>query len=471
MLLAWLVSGCMFHGNTPLAQAPLSFTVDNTANPVKNLSENPWWHEVGSRELNSLVAEALDNNKQVSIASKNIEIAQSALDTVRLGWLPTISVMTGQIQSNGLVLLPNLPVPLAGTGGFFAFLPSWVVNIVQLPNQSKVAEKKLDVTVADYLAMRSSIAAQVVSSYALLLATIEEEKILNDLSNNLNDRFKTSGFMISQGLETEISITEQDSQRQKISVQLATNRSNQIAAKNALLTLVGRPLSDFTPSEKLSMLNLDYISPGNTPTSVLATRPDVVAARAKIQAADYDISATASSLVPTPTLATASITAWAKADGSRDTLNETVQMGLGTWTLNPQIIGQISSSNRQYDRAVINYVNVVDNAIKEVDNALADFVAKQTTLIKEEKIVANSRKNLTTYQAMFKSGLLSGTQYLQSVGQFDQANMAIVQAKLQTITSLTKLYQSMGGGATYNLKNYSLKDQSIVGIDSDNTKN
>jgi len=67
--------------------------------------------------------------------------------------------------------------------------------------------------------------------------------------------------------------------------------------------------------------------------------------------------------------------------------------------------------------------------------------------------------------------LLSGTQYLQSVGQFDQANMAIVQAKLQTITSLTKLYQSMGGGATYNLKNYSLKDQSIVGIDSDNTKN
>ena len=471
MLLAWFVSGCMFHGNTPLAQAPLSFTVDNSANPVKNLSENPWWHEVGSPELNSLVAEALDNNKQVSIASKNIEIAQSALDTVRLGWLPTLSVMTGQIQSNGLVLLPNLPVPLAGTGGFFAFLPSWVVNIVQLPNQSKVAEKKLDVTVADYLAMRSSIAAQVVSSYALLLATIEEEKILNDLSNNLNDRFKTAGFMISQGLETEISITEQDSQRQKISVQLATNRSNQIAAKNALLTLVGRPLSDFTPSEKLSMLNLDYISPGNTPTSVLATRPDVVAARAKIQAADYDISATVSSLVPTPTLASASITAWAKADGSRDTLNETVQMGLGTWTLNPQIIGQISSSNRQYDRAVINYVNVVDNAIKEADNALADFVAKQTTLIKEEKIVANSRKNLTTYQAMFKNGLLSGTQYLQSVGQFDQANMAIVQAKLQTITSLTKLYQSMGGGATYNLKNYSLKDQSIVGIDSDNTKN
>ncbi|MDO8692701.1 MAG: TolC family protein [Sheuella sp.] len=461
----------MFHGNTPLAQAPLSFTVDNTANPVKNLSENPWWHEVGSRELNSFVAEALDNNKQVSIASKNIEIAQSALDTVRLGWLPTISMMTGQIQSNGLVLLPNLPVPLAGSGGFFAFLPTWVVNIVQLPNQSKVAEKKLDVTVADYLAMRSSIAAQVVSSYALLLATIEEEKILNDLSNNLNDRFKTAGFMISQGLETEISVREQDSQRQKIKVQLATNRSNQIAAKNALLTLVGRPLSDFTPSEKLSMLNLDYISPGNTPTSVLATRPDVVAARAKIQAADYDISATASSLVPTPTLATASITAWAKADGSRDTLNETLQMGLATWTLNPQVIGQISSSNKQYDRAVINYMNVVDNAIKEVDNALADFVTKQTTLIKEEQIVANSRKNLATYQAMFKSGLLSGTQYLQSVGQFDQANMAIVQAKLQTITSLTKLYQSMGGGATYNLKNYSLKDQSIVGIDSDNTKN
>ena len=72
---------------------------------------------------------------------------------------------------------------------------------------------------------------------------------------------------------------------------------------------------------------------------------------------------------------------------------------------------------------------------------------------------------------MYKNGLLSETQYLQSAGLFDQASMAIVQSKLQTIISLSKLYQSMGGGATYAQQDYSLKDQSIVGIERDNTKN
>ena len=470
LLLACLLSGCMYHGNTPVAQGPLSFTVDNSTYPVKNLSETPWWNEVGSPELNLLVAEALDNNKQVSIASKNIEIAQSALDTVRLGWLPTISLMTGALNSNGLALLPNLPVPLVGSGSFSAFLPTWVANIVQLPNQTKVAEKRREITVADYLAMRSSIAAQVVASYALLLATLEEEKILRELSNNLDERYKTAGFMILQGLETKMSVLDQDSQRQKINIQMATNRSNQIAAKNALLILVGRPLSNYVPEGKLSQLNLDVLSPGNTPMSVLATRPDVVAARAKIQAADYGISAAASPLVPSLSLASGSIHARLNIEGSTDTLRETVKIGLATWTLNPQVFGQISTSNKQYHRAVIEYLNVVDNALKEVDNALADFMAKQTALIKEESIVSNARKNLVTYKAMFKNGLLSETQYLQTAGQFDQANMAIVQAKLKTVTALTTLYQSMGGGATYNLKNYSLKDQSIVGNDSDNNK-
>ena len=471
LLLALAVTGCMFHGDTPNAEGPQSFSVGNTTNPEKNLPESPWWTDIGSKELNSLVAEAFENNKQISIASKNIEIAQSELDTVKLGWLPTFSVMSGQLRSNGLVLLPNLPMPLAGTGSFLAFLPTWMVNVIQLPNRTKQAEKNVEINVADYFALRSAIAAQVVSSYALLLASIEEENILNTLRNNLNVQLKTARSMAQRGLDNEISLNEQDSQLQKIDAQMAINRANKIAAKNALLALVGRTLAQFTPSERFSALNLEYIAPGNTPTSVLATRPDVAAARAKIQASDYGLSATASLFAPSLTWAGASLNASANVNGTRERLTETLQVGLLTWTLDPQFVGKVISANKQYDRDIIQYFSVVENALKEVDNALADFEAKKISLNKQEKALENSRKNLSTYQAMYKNGLLSETQYLQSAGLFDQASMAIVQNKLQTIISLSKLYQSMGGGATYAQQDYSLKDQSIVGIKRDNTKN
>lgn len=471
LILAATATGCMFHGDSPIAKAPASFSFDNTSNASLNLPQHPWWQEIRSSELNGLVIEALNSNRQVAIASKNIEIAQSALDTVRLSWLPSINLMGGRINSDGIVLLPDLPVPLSGTGSFLAFLPTWVANVIQLPNKTKEAEKKVEVNAAEYLSLRSAIAAQVVSSYATLLASIEEERILDALQKNTEIQIKTSRSMASRGLQTQVFINEQDNELLKLQSQAATNRANKIASRNALFSLLGRPLGEFTPTETFNSLHLDHVAPGNTPTSVLATRPDVAAARAKIQAADYGISSKASLFAPTVTFATATISGNASGDGSSASLSENVQMGLALWTLDPKFIGEINTANKQYDTSVINYLNVVNNALKDVDNALAEFEAKQTRLMKEVKTLANARNNLATYKAMLENGLLSQTQYLQGTAQFSLANMAIVQTKLQTIISLSKLYQSMGGGATYNQEDYRLQDQSVVGVDREQPKN
>jgi len=467
LLLALTLNGCAYHGDTPVASAPETFSVDNTTNPSVDLPAHPWWQEIGSPELNGLVVEALDNNRQVSTASKNIEIAQSSLDTVRLGWLPSINLLGGRFSTDGIALLPGLMVPLSGSGGFLAFLPTWMANIIQLPNQTKAAEKNVEVSVADFLAMRNAIAAQVVSSYATVLASFEEEKILQALKKNLDTQVRTARSMNAQGLETAISSLEQDSQLQKLETQMAVNRANRIAARNALLTLLGRPLENFVPKASFGSLNLNYLAPGNTPTSVLSSRPDVAAARAKIQSADYGISSTASLLAPTPLISSQAI----RLDVDMSTnsnVSETVQAGLIAWVLDPTIFGKINTAKKQYDSTMINYLSVVDNAIKEVDNALAEFDAKQTTLIKEELILSRTSKNLATYRAMLRGGLLSETDYLQIAGQFDLATMAMVQTKLETVISLSKLYQSMGGGATYGQDQYSLQEQTIVSLDRGN---
>jgi outer membrane protein TolC len=464
-------SGCMFHGNTPVAPAPEKFSVANSENPAKNLPDHPWWEEVGSTELNELVLEALENNKKVTIAVKNIETAQSSLDTIRLGWLPMINLMAGRVQGNSTVLLPNLPLPLSSTGGFAAFLPTWIVNIVQLPNMTREAQKKVEATASDYLALRTAISAQVVSSYAVLLSSIEEEQILNELKENLKIRLETTRSMLGRGLSSEVSLNEIDSEMQKLDAQIATNKSNRIAAKNALLTLVGRQINSFTPRDKFNALNLDHVAPGNTPTSVLATRPDVVAARAKIEAADYGISSTASLFAPVPTFSTANVRATSSANGTDSIAYGNMQSGLALWVLDPQFIGMINTKNKQYDASIIHYLDTVDNAMKEVDDALASFEANQTKLIREERSLSNSAKNLGTYNAMRRNGLLSQTQYLEGSARFDLARMAILQTKVQTVISLSKLYQSMGGGATYGDKNYSLKDQTLIGKDRETAKN
>lgn len=471
LLLAASGVGCMFHGNTPIAKAPEAFSVNNQENPQKNLAEHPWWEEIGSSELNELVAEGLANNRKVSMAVKNIETAQSALDTVKLGWLPVISLMSGRVQGNSTVLLPNMPLPLSSAGGFSAFLPTWIVNVIQLPNQVSEAKKKVEATAADYLSLRAAIVAQVVSSYAVLLSSIEEERVLADLKENLQVRVGTTRSMTDRGLSTEVSYNEIDSEMQKLDAQIALNKSNKIAAKNALMTLLGRQIATFAPRERFETLNLTHVAPGNTPTSVLATRPDVVAARAKIESADYGVSATASLFAPVPTFSTANVRMTSSSNGMDSTANGNMQSGALFWVLDPQFLGKIQTQNKQYDASIINYLDVVDNAIKEVDDGLASFEANQTKLAKEERSLSNASKNVSTTKAMYKNGLVSNTQYLEGSARFDLAKIAILQTKVQAIIALSKLYQSMGGGATYGDKNYQLKDQTIAERDRETTQN
>lgn len=471
LLIATAATGCMFHGNTPMAKGPDAFSTENGTNPEKNLAEYPWWEDLGSTELNALVLEAHENNTKVAIAIKNIETAQSALDTIRLGWIPVVSLMAGRAQGNSTVLLPNLPIPIANTGGFAAFLPMWMANIIQLPNQTKEAQKKVEATASEYLALRSAISAQIVSSYGVLLASIEEARILKELKDNLHIRLATTRALTNRGVNSEVTYNDLENEMHKLDVQIATNKSNKIAAKNALLILVGRQIDIFNPQGRFSELNLEHIAPGNTPTSILASRPDVAAARAKIESADYGVSSTASLFAPVPTFSTANMRVNSSSNGTDSTMNANMQAGLALWVLDPQFIGMINTRNKQYDSSVINYLDVVNNAVKEVDDALADFDANQTKLVKEEQSLSNSQKNLHTFNAMYKTGLLSHTQFLEGSARFDMAKMAILQTKLQTVISLSKLYQSMGGGATYGEKNYSLKDQTVVGKDRETTEN
>ena len=463
LLLVMAGTGCMFHGDTPIATAPESFSTDNASQAPKNLPEFPWWKDIGSAELNKLVDEALQKNRKVSIAIKNIEIAQSSLNTIRLGWLPTIGMMAGRVQGNAFALLPNLPVPIASASNFSAFLPTWMVNIIQLPNQTREAEKNVEATASEYLALRTSVTAQVVSSYAVLLASIEEANILNSLKENLTLRVNTVRSMANRGLNTEISFNEIDSELQKLEAQIAISQSNQIAAKNALLTLVGRQISDFVPSDRFDSLKLDHVAPGNTPTSVLATRPDVVAARAKIEAADYGLSSTASLFAPVPTFMSANVRVTSNNNGENEYIRANVQAGIAFMILDPQFIGKINTENKRYDSAILNYLSVVDQSLKEVDDALATFEANQRKLIKEENTLVNSRKNLTTTHAMFSKGLLSDSQYREGLARFDLARMSILQSKVQAVIAFSKLYQSMGGGATYGETRYQLQDQALAG--------
>lgn len=105
----------------------------------------------------------------------SVEQAQSALDTIKLGWLPTFSFLLARSSGNSDLYVGNQPVPVSSGSSMIGFVPWFLFNIFELPNKTKEASKRVEVSAADYLAVRTSVSAQIVAAYTVLLASQEEE--------------------------------------------------------------------------------------------------------------------------------------------------------------------------------------------------------------------------------------------------------------------------------------------------------
>ena len=461
LLVSLGLAGCMFHGSTPDIRVPERFTSNNQTQREVDLAQNPWWENLGSKELNSLVQEGLERNKQLSLAIKNVELAQASLETIKLGWIPSVNLLAGRASGNTTTFVSNLPIPVTSSTGFLAFIPSFLANIIQLPNQIKGASKNVEASAADYLSVRTSISAQIVSAYAVLLASHEEERGLKDLKADLQSRVNTTRAMAVKGLTSQTALNDMESEMHKLESQIAQNKANQVSAKNAVLILLGRSIGPFDIQGRFSDLKIEQAAPGNTPASVINSRPDVAAARAKIDAADYGISAAASMIAPEINLTYVGTNINTTTNGSGGNTNANMRSAVALIALNPQVIGYINTSNKRYDAALIQYVEVVDNALREIDNALVDFETNNQKLKFEERSLKNTEVNTGTFDAMLQKGLISQSQYLELKAKLYLANIAILQTKTQTLIAYSKLYQNMGGGASFNEKQYSIQKQLV----------
>jgi multidrug efflux system outer membrane protein len=100
----------------------------------------------------------------------------------------------------------------------------------------------------------------------------------------------------------------------------------------------------------------------------------------------------------------------------------------------------------RYEAAIHNYDNVVLNALREVDDAL---VAIET--LKEEQTAFQRRVNAAV-KAMklsgerYDRGVANYIEYLESQRQAFEAQLELVAAKQQLLSSYIKLYKSLGGG-------------------------
>lgn len=485
----WLISplalmiGCSYFSpdyHKPDVAIPQSWSAQNPN--LSKISESlpylAWWQKFNDPLLNNYIESGLKNNLTIEMAKANLEAAQGQLLTVKLNWIPMLNLFGGYINGttqNNFAPIGNLGL-VNNTGAFFAVLPAYTINLFTNYTLQKQAGYNVEVAQNAELSIRLAVIGQVAAAYFTILAQRQLLVQFNQLENDAKELVTITEAMDKQGLANSISIDELRSKQQLVSGQIAIINKNLIAAENALRYLINQPPGKTVTAANFDNINPKQVIPGNLPVAVIASRPDVMKAEAQLKAANEGISIASSALLPGINLNYF----FAQGAGSQTFNNpdpvptvsstnsnqQSYYAAYANWTISPSVFGQIDTNTAVFKSALANYKQVVNTALHEVDNALANNNGYNLKMVADTLAYKNLESVVATKKAMYNKGLTTYMLVLTSKIEKDIMAIDITQTRLQQMLSLVVLYQGLGGG--YMLESEAVIKKPVVGKINEN---
>lgn len=436
LLAALFLSGCVHQEparqkpdiNLPRQWPHSSTKIEMHAN--LDLPDLLWWKHYQQPQLNEAIQRALKENNNLQIASAHVEYSEALLKQIKLNWLPGLTLLTGASQ------MPYLGNP----GLFIAVLPSYALNIFQQIKQQKSATHQLAASRYARDSVRLVVTSRVTSSYFTLLAQNEMADIQETLLTRQKQLLHLYQRKFNTGISAKDKVVELQGQVLQTEAQLAVTRHNITLSENALHLLMNENPGRFSIKKRFSQLKTNSIIPGAFPVTVINNRPDVREATALLRVANANIGAATSTLLP-------SIKLDAFLGKGSSIGNASLGEGLiSAPLLNFPAFGLIDASKAQYHAQTSAWMEIVKQALRDVDNDLSAFSAFGKQLDRDLGAVQQLQQKCDLVSSRYKHGLSSEITTLHCQIELSQARLRVNQDKLAKMLSIVMLYQDMGGG-------------------------
>ncbi len=451
--MACLLGGCSLipEYQRPQAPVPQHYPQDGVYRQAQagTQTTSDWQHVFHDPALQQLIGEALVNNRDLRVATLNVEAFQAQYRIQRADLFPAVSAAgAGKRQ--------KVPADVTGTGksaitsSYSATLGISAYELDLFGRVRSLSEQAMLTYLGTAEARRSaqlSLVANVANAYLTwradqeLLDLAQQTLTANERSLHLTDRSKRAGK--ASAVEVVQARTSVESTRASVA-----RYQRQVAQDlNSLALLIGGPVDPSLPSRPLAD-DLVARVPAGLPSDLLQRRPDILQAEYQLQAANANIGAARAAFFP-------SVSLTANAGSASTELSGLFKGGSGTWTFQPQInlpifnAGSLRASldyaKLQKDITVAQYEKSIQTAFQEVADGLA---ARQTfvdQLNAQRDFVAASQTYYDLAQHRYRSGMDSNLTFLDAQRSLFSAQQALIVDRLAQLVAQVNLYTALGG--------------------------
>ena len=458
MLYAGL-AGCVSRGDwhaTP-AIAPQNLIANRTlANATVAREAWPndtWWTGYGDPQLDALIAESFEGSPSLEIAQARLRSAQSQATRAKAAREPTTTVdaqVTKQrFPENGLY-----PPPYAGsfvTQGQLALDFSYEIDFWGR-NREALASARATVQAAeaDKAAARLALAVAVARayfqldlSYAFLdvtQANLAQQVSILDLTRQ----------RVAAGLENTARVKQSEGQVALVRASVDATQANIDTTRNAIAALVG-----VGPDRGLDLQRphltapADIALPSTLPVDLLGRRPDVTAARWRVEAAARGVAASEAAFYPNVNLVAF---AGLQAVGLSKLFdaNDAIVGGGPAFSLpvfnRGQLRGALEAQQAQYDLSVGQYNQSLIDAIHDVADVMTNWAAIDKVTADARVALEAAQNSYDLTRQRYSAGLDNYLSVLSAENQVFLAQALIAELQSRRLTTSTDLIRALGGG-------------------------
>ncbi|MDB5978610.1 MAG: MarR family transcriptional regulator [Nevskia sp.] len=456
------MSGCAnyfgIHAIEPLAQPGTYQTHSSLAGSGGTWPDSGWVKQFGDAQLVALTAEALAHNPDIQSARARIAAARAQTEGAHGAALPSAYISANAdrsyiYQDIGLETPAGPTQPgssWSNSGqallGLSYELDLWGKNSATLAravSQGKAAE-------AQEQQARLSLTAALASAYSQLAQQYATRDVIEQLAQQREGLSHLSDTRLKAGLDSELEQSQAAQSAAEMRTQLAQLDEQIMLTRYQLGALLGQGPDRGLSIARPQLANLPPPRlPDNIPLDLVGRRPDIVAARWQVEAANQQTRVAKARFYPDVNL---SAFAGYFSFGLSDLGNSYAKgFGVGPAVTLPifeggQLRANLKGEYAQYDGAVASYNQTLNSALTDVANQIASVRAAELQLQSQTQALQQSERGYTMVRQRYSAGLASELTLLNAQAGMLGTRQRSIDLEARRRSLQIALIKSLGGG-------------------------
>ncbi|MBU2995752.1 TolC family protein [Cellulophaga baltica] len=401
--------------------------------------------------LKTYIEKGLENNLDIRSAVQNLAIASAYLKKDKLGNVPTLNItgsgtrnakISENSQFGSIFSTPYNDFDLYGT-------LSWEADIWgKIRSNKRASVASYLQTVEAHKAVKTTLVANIATTYFQLLALDEQIKITEETIKNREKSLETIQALKEAGQENQVAVDQTAAQLYSAQSQLLDLKNYLFQYENAFSILLGEEPQSYARStiEEQSLTNDFKLG---VPALLLRNRPDVVQAEYSLINTFELTNVARSNFYPSITLSATGGFSSLEAKNWFDagSIYANLLAGLTQPIFNGRAVRTAYEvAQADQEQSLITFKKTLLTAGQEVSNALYDYninVEKEAYLAKQVDALKRAEENS---EELLNNGYLTYLDLLTARESALTAELSLVDNKYYQLTAAVELYRSLGGG-------------------------